>query len=381
LRWSIIAAGLAPFALAEIRTGRMVLARNIWLILAAGFLGMFLCGGPVYIAGITTTAIHIALIMALSPIVVLLISAILGMERIGPLQLGGMALALAGALLIISGGHLETLTQSSAASGDLLVVLAMLGWSGYTVLQSRVAPGASLLARVSVFAAVGALCSLPLALREMWLEPVQAFNQKAAAAYVFAGLVPGLIAYAGFAWLGGKFGSVQDLARALSWPARQRAVVVPDPRRAAEANPLSWRTAHPRRRLGQLAEVVFLRRARIPLRVDFREFQVPLQASRIGHRILVDDLLDGVAEQEPLDRQLLLFAGQRARDFGHGKNLVRQKAAGQAGFDRLVDLHLHRAVEGDAFAQHHEQRHVAFAAEIFEIDHHRVEHLRQRFDR
>jgi drug/metabolite transporter (DMT)-like permease len=208
-RWTIIAAGLAPFALAEIRAGRIALAGNFWPILAAGFLGMFLCGGPVYIAGISTTAIHIALIMALSPIVVLLISAMLGMERIGPLQLAGMALALAGALLIISGGHLRALTESSAASGDLLVVLAMLGWSGYTLMQSRAAPEASMLARVSLFAAAGALFSLPPALREMWIEPAQAFNTRAAAAYVFAGLVPGLIAYAGFAWLGGRFGSVR----------------------------------------------------------------------------------------------------------------------------------------------------------------------------
>ena len=208
-RWTIIAAGLAPFALAEIRDGRIPLAQNIWPILAAGFLGMFLCGGPVYIAGITTTAIHIALIMALSPIVVLLISAVLGIERIGPLQLLGMALALAGALLIISGGSLRKLTESSAADGDLLVVIAMLGWSGYTLLQSRVAPSASLLARVSLFAAAGALCSLPPAIREMWLAPAQVFNAKAAEAYLFAGLVPGLIAYAGFAWLGGRFGSVR----------------------------------------------------------------------------------------------------------------------------------------------------------------------------
>ncbi len=85
-RWSIIFLGLAPIALAEIRQGRIPLAKDAWPILAAGFLGMFLCGGPVYVAGISTTAIHIALIMALSPIVVLLISAALGMEHIGPLQ-------------------------------------------------------------------------------------------------------------------------------------------------------------------------------------------------------------------------------------------------------------------------------------------------------
>ena len=208
-RWSIIAAGLAPLALAEIRQGRIPLAGNFWPILSAGFLGMFLCGGPVYVAGGSTTAIHIALIMALSPITVLLISAARGIERIGPLQWLGTGLALAGALLIISGGHWQALTEVGAHSGDLLVVLAMLGWSGYTLLQSRVAPAASVLARVSLFAAAGALFSLPLAIREMWITPEQVFSTKALATCVFAGLVPGLIAYAGFAWLGAKFGSVR----------------------------------------------------------------------------------------------------------------------------------------------------------------------------
>ncbi|MHC2254223.1 drug/metabolite transporter (DMT)-like permease [Bradyrhizobium embrapense] len=208
-RWTIIAIGLAPFAIAAVRDGKIPLARNFWPILAAGFLGMFLCGGPVYIAGITTSAIHIALIFALSPIMVLLISAALGIEHIGPLQWLGTALALAGALLIVSGGHLETLAQSSAAWGDLLVVCAMLGWSGYTIVQSRVAPRASLLARVSLFAAAGALCSLPPALQEMWATPAAVFNVRALEAYVFAGIVPGLLAYAGFAWLGARFGSVR----------------------------------------------------------------------------------------------------------------------------------------------------------------------------
>jgi drug/metabolite transporter (DMT)-like permease len=208
-RWSIIFLGLAPIALAEIRQGRIPLARDFGSILAAGFLGMFLCGGPVYLAGVSTTAIHIALIMALSPIVVLLISAALGMEHIGPLQWLGTGLALAGALLIVTAGHPETLLRSKAAWGDLLVVLAMLGWSGYTLLQSRVAPKASLLARICLFSAAGALFSLPTAIYEMSIAPEAVFSLKAAEAYLFAGLVPGLIAYAGFAWLVDRFGSVR----------------------------------------------------------------------------------------------------------------------------------------------------------------------------
>lgn len=208
-RWSIVAIGLAPIALSEIRDGRVALRRNIWPILAAGFMGMFLCGGPVYAAGVSTTAIHIALIMALSPIVVLLISALRGMEHVGPLQWIGTALALAGALLIISGGHPQTLIELQTVAGDGLVVIAMLGWSGYTLLQSRAAPRASLLARISLFAGAGALFSLPPAAMEMSAMPGQVFSAKALSAYVFAGIVPGLLAYAGFAWLGGKFGSVR----------------------------------------------------------------------------------------------------------------------------------------------------------------------------
>lgn len=208
-RWGIVAIGLAPIALREIRDGRVPLAGNIWPIFAAGFMGMFLCGGPVYAAGVSTTAIHIALIMALSPITVLLISALRGIEHVGPLQWLGTALALAGALLIISGGHPRTLIELQTVAGDGLVVIAMLGWSGYTLLQSRAAPQASLLARISLFSGAGALFSLPLAVMEMWATPAQVFSTKALSAYVFAGIVPGLLAYAGFAWLGGKFGSVR----------------------------------------------------------------------------------------------------------------------------------------------------------------------------
>ena len=53
---------LAPSAAAYVIAG----------IVVAGFLGMFVCGGPVYVAGVTTSAINLSLIMALSPLVVLL---------------------------------------------------------------------------------------------------------------------------------------------------------------------------------------------------------------------------------------------------------------------------------------------------------------------
>src|SRR3954454_8968252 len=101
-RWSIVALGLLPVVVIALREKSGVL-RGQWPGIAlAGFLGMFVCGGPVYVAGITTSAINLALIMALSPIVVLVISFAMGKEAIGRRQLIGMVLALAGALLIIT---------------------------------------------------------------------------------------------------------------------------------------------------------------------------------------------------------------------------------------------------------------------------------------
>jgi drug/metabolite transporter (DMT)-like permease len=209
-RWLIVAAGLAPFVLAELRSQSRLLLSRGWLVVLAGFFGMFLCGGPVYIAGVSTTAINIALIMSLSPVVVLVISWLTGLEGIGRFQLIGIALALAGALLIILRGSPASVMSADTVWGDLLVVLAMLGWSGYTLLQSRAAAAVSFLGRVCVFAAVGALFSLPIAVHEALAAPASVFSLHALGVYLFAGLVPGLLAYAGFAYLGGRFGSVRS---------------------------------------------------------------------------------------------------------------------------------------------------------------------------
>jgi drug/metabolite transporter (DMT)-like permease len=208
-RWSIVALGLLPFAIAELRAGRLRLPRDAPGIAAAGFLGMFLCGFPVYMAGATTTAINIGLIMALSPLVVLLLSRVLGLEHISRLQVIGMALALTGALVTISRGNPHMLAELKSAPGDLLMLVAMLGWSGYTLVQSRVGENANFLGRVSVFAAAGALFTFPFAAHEMWTVPQAVFTLRAAGAYVIAGLVPGLFAYGGFAYLVGKFGAAR----------------------------------------------------------------------------------------------------------------------------------------------------------------------------
>ena len=205
-RWSIVAVGLLPAIVMALREKPGLLQGQTLGIVTAGFLGMFVCGGPVYLAGVTTSAINLALIMALAPLAVLLFSFVSGQEAIHRSQIIGMLLSLAGAALIITKGNAAI--GAGVVTGDLLALTAMLGWAGYTLLQNRVGSGVSFLARIGLFAAAGALFSLPFAIHEMWSMPSAAFSGRAALVYLFAGLVPGLFAYSAYAWLGAKFGAV-----------------------------------------------------------------------------------------------------------------------------------------------------------------------------
>ena len=205
-RWSIVAIGLSPLIIAALREHPGLLRKEGLGIAAAGFLGMFVCGGPVYLAGTTTSAINLALIMAMAPLMVLLFSLLMGLEKVNRWQITGMIIALSGALLVITRG--QTKGEHGLTQGDILVVCAMLAWAGYTLVQNRVGAGVGFLARIGLFAAFGALFSLPLAIHETWSDPSTVLSLKAAKIYLFTGLVPGLFAYSAYSYFGSAFGNL-----------------------------------------------------------------------------------------------------------------------------------------------------------------------------
>jgi drug/metabolite transporter (DMT)-like permease len=205
-RWSIVAIGLSPLIIAALRQHPGLLRKEGLGIAAAGFLGMFVCGGPVYLAGTTTSAINLALIMAMSPLMVLLFSLVTGLETVNRWQVIGMIIALSGAVLVITRG--QTSGEHGLTQGDILVLCAMLAWAGYTLVQNRIGSGIGFLARIGMFAAAGAVFSLPFAVHETWSDPSAVLSFKAAKVYLFAGLVPGLFAYSAYSYLGTAFGAL-----------------------------------------------------------------------------------------------------------------------------------------------------------------------------
>jgi drug/metabolite transporter (DMT)-like permease len=78
-----------------------------------------------------TSATNSSLILATVPTVVAMFAGLLGLERITPRMWCGIALGTLGVVLVIATSGVEF--SASTVRGDLLTVLAVLCWAGYTV--------------------------------------------------------------------------------------------------------------------------------------------------------------------------------------------------------------------------------------------------------
>ena len=138
--------------------------------LVLGSLGMLICGAWVYIAGHSTTAVNIALIYSISPVLIMLASALRLNERLTRLQVLGVALAFAGVLHVIVKGHWSALGQLQFSAGDLWIVAAAFAWALYAVLMKKWPSTLTASARLAATCAGGVVALLPFAVGE-WTAP------------------------------------------------------------------------------------------------------------------------------------------------------------------------------------------------------------------
>jgi drug/metabolite transporter (DMT)-like permease len=100
-----------------------------------GLAGLGLVGHSLYqflfIGGLARTSVaNSSLILAATPVVIALLAAVLGQERVGRLHWAGAALSMAGIYIVV--GHGASLGRSELA-GDLMMVVAVFCWAAYTL--------------------------------------------------------------------------------------------------------------------------------------------------------------------------------------------------------------------------------------------------------
>jgi drug/metabolite transporter (DMT)-like permease len=171
-------------------------ASGVVRLLVLGILGVTL-NQLFFIVGLSRTSVaHSALIIGLTPLLVLLLACIRGLERMTARKAGGMAIALAGVAVLKA---FEPASGSAGASatwlGDFFVFLAALCFALFTVFGKEVTNQYSNLT-VNAFAYVGGgLALLPVTLWEAGRQSLAHISMGAWLAAVYMALFSSVIAY------------------------------------------------------------------------------------------------------------------------------------------------------------------------------------------
>lgn len=108
-----------------------------WSLLVMGFTGVALFAPTLYLGLRYTTAVNATLINGLGPLITGLLAALLIREPMSRRQVVGAVVALAGVLILISGGSLVFWQTMGRSIGDLIMLVAVTLWGLYSVLGRR----------------------------------------------------------------------------------------------------------------------------------------------------------------------------------------------------------------------------------------------------
>ena len=197
LRWAIVSvvlASVSPRALVqawpELRRHRVKIA------LMATF-GFSVFNTLFYLAAHYTTAVNIAILQGAIPIFVVLGAMVLFGTRIGLVQSLGIAATLLGVAIVATKGHLGTLSAFRLNLGDVLMLIACVFYSGYT-LALRDRPNLPSLVFFSAMAIVAFITSLPLLGYEMATGTAIWPTSRGWAILLFVALFPSFLAQLAF---------------------------------------------------------------------------------------------------------------------------------------------------------------------------------------
>ena len=136
-RWVLALVCLLPWAWRPVRADLQELRRHWRLLCVLGILGGACNNAMTYVALTMTTATNAVLLGSSNPIMIIALSWALFGKRLKALEWAGVVISLAGVLILVAHGELQTLLELRPNKGDIWVLVGMLTWALYTVLLNR----------------------------------------------------------------------------------------------------------------------------------------------------------------------------------------------------------------------------------------------------
>ena len=133
-RWTTAIIVLAPFAIKPLISDWATIKKHYLYLSITSILGVSLFNTLIYIAGHSTSAINMSLIVITFPIFVIVISRIIFNEIITLNKSAGILLVISGVIILITKGDLSMLKTISFVAGDLWMLLAAISFALYSIL-------------------------------------------------------------------------------------------------------------------------------------------------------------------------------------------------------------------------------------------------------
>ncbi|NLY40251.1 MAG: DMT family transporter [Desulfovibrionales bacterium] len=137
LRWAVALAALLPFAWRIAWQERAAIRKSLPILVPMAIVGVTVFNTVIYMAARTTSAINLSLIATSTPVFIMLFSRIFLGEVLNRRKILGLATALAGVLVLISGGRPERLLELEFSHGDIWMSLAAMLFATYSMLVHK----------------------------------------------------------------------------------------------------------------------------------------------------------------------------------------------------------------------------------------------------
>lgn len=206
-RWLIAAIVLFPIIRRELGQALPQIRARMRDLVILGSLGGALSVAPQYAAAHDTSAGHIALMFALTPVLVSLLERLVWGVRLSRQVMAGAAIAFLGIGIATFEGSLARLVEVRINLGDVLALVAAIAWSVYTALLKRRPVFLPPLLMLWTCAVTAAGLLLPFAMVELALGGAkETFTAKGLGGMLFLALVAGIAAYFVYGKVVSRFG-------------------------------------------------------------------------------------------------------------------------------------------------------------------------------
>jgi len=160
LRWLLAAAVLWPFVHHQVKRDWPLIREKPWIILFLALIGGALFGTLQFVGLQFTTALNVSVLNSMAPIFIVAASALLFRDRLTLRQGAGIAVSLAGVMVIISQLDPGILATLSFNRGDIIILVNQAIWGIYSACL-RLRPAISAVSFMFVFSLVSGIVMLP----------------------------------------------------------------------------------------------------------------------------------------------------------------------------------------------------------------------------